>query len=152
MCRTVRRDSGVEKGSNHRISIQQEGKRGGGRLFFLQIEPMWLTPAVLEGCWADGLGQLFQYMRKYNTESPKQGSRRFNSIVQTKYIANLGIVYLWLVWSKIELPPCQPAWRSQRAVPGPGCWSQLSLCQRTWTGPLSWTLVYTVGKDCCSIL
>ena len=25
--------------SIHRISIQQEGKRGGGRLFFPQIEP-----------------------------------------------------------------------------------------------------------------
>ena len=34
-------------------------------------------------------------MRKYNAEIPKQGSTRFNSIVKTKYIANLGIVYLW---------------------------------------------------------
>ena len=33
-------------------------------------------------------------LRKYNAESPKQGSRRFNSIVKTKYIADLGIVYL----------------------------------------------------------
>ena len=41
----------------YRISIQQEGKRGGGRP----------TPAVLEGCQAGRLGQLFQYMRKYNT-------------------------------------------------------------------------------------
>ena len=34
-------------------------------------------------------------MRVYNAESPKQDSRRFNSIVKTKYIDNLGIVYLW---------------------------------------------------------
>ena len=33
-------------------------------------------------------------MRKYNAESPKQGSIRFNSIVKTKYIDVLGIVYL----------------------------------------------------------
>ena len=33
-------------------------------------------------------------MLKYNAESPKQGSRRFNSIVKTKYIDDLGIVYL----------------------------------------------------------
>ena len=32
----------------------------------------------------------------YNAESPKQDSRRFNSIVKTKYIDDLGIVYLWL--------------------------------------------------------
>ena len=35
-------------------------------------------------------------MRKYNAESPKQGSRRFISIVKTKYIADLGLVYLWV--------------------------------------------------------
>ena len=34
-------------------------------------------------------------MRVYNAESPKQDSRRFNSIVKTKYIDDLGIVYLW---------------------------------------------------------
>ena len=28
--------------------------------------------------------------------SPKQGSRRFNSIVKTKYVDDLGIVYLWV--------------------------------------------------------
>ena len=30
----------------------------------------------------------------YNAESPKQGSRRFNSIVKTKYIDNLGTTYI----------------------------------------------------------
>ena len=35
-------------------------------------------------------------MGKYNAESPKQGSRRFDSNVKTKYIADLGIVYLWV--------------------------------------------------------
>ena len=38
------------------------------------------------------------YMRKYNAESPKQGSRRFNYIVKTKYIDDLGIVYLCLIF------------------------------------------------------
>ncbi len=36
-------------------------------------------------------------MRVYNAESPKQDSRRFNSIVKTKYIDDLGIVYLWFL-------------------------------------------------------
>ena len=34
-------------------------------------------------------------MRKYNAESPKQGSKRFNSIVKTINIVDLGIIYLW---------------------------------------------------------
>ena len=33
-------------------------------------------------------------MRVYNDESPKQDSRRFNSIVKTNYIEDLGIAYL----------------------------------------------------------
>ena len=32
-----------------------------------------------------------QYMRKYNAESPKQGSKRISYIVKTISIANLGI-------------------------------------------------------------
>ena len=42
-------------------------------------------------------------MRKYIAERPKQGSRRFNSIVKTKHIDDLGIVCLWLEPSRI--PP-----------------------------------------------
>ena len=39
-------------------------------------------------------------MRVYNVESPKQDSRTFNSIMKTKYIDDLGIVYLWIgVWN-----------------------------------------------------
>ena len=34
-------------------------------------------------------------MLKYNAESPKQGSKRFNSIVKTINIVDLGIIYLW---------------------------------------------------------
>ena len=33
-------------------------------------------------------------MHKYNAESPKQGSKRFNYIVKTINIADLGIIYL----------------------------------------------------------
>ena len=36
-------------------------------------------------------------MRKYNAQISKQGSKRFNSIVKTINIADLGIIYLWLV-------------------------------------------------------
>ena len=32
----------------------------------------------------------------YNADSQEQDSRRFNSIVKTKYIDDLGIVYLWV--------------------------------------------------------
>ena len=35
-------------------------------------------------------------MRKYNAASPKQGSKRFNYILKTISIADLGIIYLWL--------------------------------------------------------
>ena len=35
-------------------------------------------------------------LRIYNAESPKPDSRRFNYIVKTKYIDDLGIVYLWV--------------------------------------------------------
>ena len=50
---------------------------------------------TVEGCQAGRLGQLFQYLRKYNAESLKQGSKRFNSNAKTNYIADLGIIYLW---------------------------------------------------------
>ena len=49
---------------------------------------------TVEGCQAGGLGHQFQYMREYNAESPKQGRKRFNSIVKTINIAYLGIIYL----------------------------------------------------------
>ena len=35
------------------------------------------------------------YMCEYNAESPKQDRKRFNSIVMTINIAELGIIYLW---------------------------------------------------------
>ena len=34
-----KRGQKIRISSNHRISIQQLGKRGGGRLFFIRIEP-----------------------------------------------------------------------------------------------------------------
>ena len=74
---------------------------GGGRLFNVKlnlIDPCSTVRAsrTVEGCQAGGLGHQFQYRREYNAESPQQGSRRFNSIVKTKYIVDLGIVYLFL--------------------------------------------------------
>ena len=43
-------------------------------------------------------------MFKCNAECPKQGSRRFNYIVKSKYIDDLGIVNLWSYSSYL---PCQ---------------------------------------------
>ena len=50
---------------------------------------------TVEGCQAGGLGQLFQNMREYIAESPKQGSKRFNSIEKTFGFDHLVIIYLW---------------------------------------------------------
>ena len=51
---------------------------------------------TVEGCQAGGLGHLFQYMREYIAESPKQGSKRFNSIEKTIGFDHLVIIYLWV--------------------------------------------------------
>ena len=97
--------------SNNDVNIKSEGPQqrvctstgemGGGRLFFHVklnlIDPCRTVRAstTVEGCQAGGLGHQFQYMREYNAKSPKQGRKRFNSIVKTIDIADLGIVYLW---------------------------------------------------------
>ena len=59
--------------------------KGGGQHFFSQIEPITdpcrtvTCQYNVERCWAGGLGQLFQYQRECNAESPKQDRKRFNS-------------------------------------------------------------------------
>ena len=85
------------KGCVHRISTARKEKAG-SRFVFSLIEPYWPLPysTRVEWCQAGGLDHLLQYIRKYNAESPKQGSKRFNSAVKTINIANLGIIYLWL--------------------------------------------------------
>ena len=55
-------------------------------------------------------------MRKYNAESPKQGSRRFNYIVKTKYIDDLGIVNLWSTVSVYAQVQCQEPKTGQQKV------------------------------------
>ena len=62
--------------------LKIDGKKGGGRRFFYRIEPYLPLPycTVVEGCQAGGLGQMLQYMRDY--KSPKQDSKRFNSLVR----------------------------------------------------------------------
>ena len=75
----------------HRISIARREKERGGSSSSFKLN---LTDPCSTWGMPGALGQLFQYKRKYNAESLKQGSRRFISIVKTKYIANLGIVYL----------------------------------------------------------
>ena len=78
----------------HRISIQPEGKRGGGSSssFELNLTDPCRTWGMLGRRAGSTVSVL--YMHKYNAESPKQGSRRFNYIVKTKYIDDLGIVNL----------------------------------------------------------
>ena len=52
-----------------------------------------LVPLLRDAGPAGCMGQLFQYVRKYNAENPKQGSKRFNYIATTKYIVDLDIIY-----------------------------------------------------------
>ena len=40
------------------------------------------------------VGWVTESASEYNAESPKQGRKRFNSIVKTINIADLGIIYL----------------------------------------------------------
>ena len=49
---------------------------------------------MVEGCQAGGLGHQFLYLREYNAESPKQGRKRFNSIVKMINFSYLPIIYL----------------------------------------------------------
>ena len=51
---------------------------------------------MIEGCQAGRLGHLSQHRREYNAESPKQGRKRFNSIVKTIGFDHLVIISLWL--------------------------------------------------------
>ena len=73
---------------------------GGGRLFLHVklnlIDPCHTVHAStrVEGCQAGGLGHLLLYMREYDAESPKQGKKRFNSIVKTINFSYLAIIYL----------------------------------------------------------
>ena len=50
---------------------------------------------TVEGCEADGGGHQFLYVCEYDAESPKQGRKRFNSIVKTINFSYLPIIYLW---------------------------------------------------------
>ena len=49
---------------------------------------------TVEGCQAGRLGHLFRYMREYIAQSPKQGSKRFNSIEKMIGFDHLVIIYL----------------------------------------------------------
>ena len=66
-------------------------------------------------------------MRKYNAESPKQGCRRFNYIVKTKYIDNLDIVYL-----------------CSRGIPANSCYEYLFTIKNELAN--NWKFVTTVWK------
>ena len=74
---------------NHRISTARM-EMAGSRLVFSLIEPNWPLPYSTVPVL--GLRDARPaYMRKYNAESPKQGSKRFNCIVKTIHVANLGM-------------------------------------------------------------
>ena len=80
--------------------VHLEGKWEGATLLPCQMnltDPCRTIRAstTFEGCQPGGLGHLFQYMREYNAESPKQDSKRFNSIVKMIGFGHLVIIYLW---------------------------------------------------------
>ena len=86
----------------HRESTTREVKgRGVTSSHKLNLtDPCRIVPCRYH-CWGmpgQRLGHLLQYMRKYNAESPKQGNKRFNYIVKTINIANLGMIYLCWCW------------------------------------------------------
>ena len=60
---------------------------------------------MIEGCLVGALGHLLQYMREYNAESPKQGRKRFNSIVKTIGFDHLVIIYLWFTGTRAACAP-----------------------------------------------
>ena len=78
-------------------------EKGVGQRFFCLTEPTFPLPYcnVVAGCQADGLAHLLQYMREYKDESPKQGSKRFNSQVRRNalpiWVHNLSMVDLYQV-------------------------------------------------------
>ena len=72
----------------------------GGRLFF-HVKLNLIDPcrtvrdsSTVEGCQAGGLGHQFLYMREYDAKSPKQGKKRFNTIVKKINFSYLPIIYL----------------------------------------------------------
>ena len=73
---------------------------GGGRLFFhIKFNLIDSCRTVcdstkVKGCQAGGLGHQFLYMREYDAKSPKQGKKRFNSIVKKINFSYLPIIYL----------------------------------------------------------
>ena len=60
----------------------------------LLLYTQYRAGTTVEGCQAGGLGHLLQYRREYNSKSPKQGRKRFNSIVKTIHFSYLPIIYL----------------------------------------------------------
>ena len=83
--------------------MQLDGKREWGRRFLYKIEPNFSLAysTVVEGCQAGGLGHLFQNVREYDAESPKQDSKRFNSQVRGNTLP-IWVYNLPIVWEKRE--------------------------------------------------
>ena len=80
---------------------------GGGRLFF-HVKLNFIDPCrtirdstTVEGCQAGGLGHQFLYMCEYDAEIPKQGKKRFNSIVNTINFSYLPAIAL-IFWYQIK--------------------------------------------------
>ena len=57
--------------------------------------PQCCAGNTVGGCQAGGLGHLLLFMRKYNAESPKQGRKRFNSIVKTINFSYLPFLFIY---------------------------------------------------------
>ena len=101
-CACILVSGGGDQSLRHRISTARKEKAG-SRLVFSLIEPNWPLPYItvrvpgLRDAWP---AYRVTYcstrpLRKYNAESPKQGSKSFNSIVKTINIADMCIIHLW---------------------------------------------------------
>ena len=79
------------------------GERGRGRYLFhvkLNLADPCRTIPCQYHLWellAGRLGQLFQYMRKCNAESPKQDSKRFNSQGRRRALS----IWAWLIYAAV---------------------------------------------------
>ena len=79
---------------HHRISIQQEGKRGGGRLFFPCIEPNWPLPYTLGMLGRRAGSTVSVYVQEQCCKTGQQKVLFYcedDSHCQSRYL-----VYLWV--------------------------------------------------------
>ena len=93
----------------HRISKAIKVKGGGRRRhFFHQIEPNWPLPYSTGQYHSWGMsgrraGSPIAVFARVQCLDPKQGRKRFNSIVKTIHASYLLTIYLWLLFYRSTL-------------------------------------------------